>query len=102
MTEACVYLPSYDTVTIWHLKELSNGSKKVSFDTVNIVFYLIQAIHCDDVKVIAVPQYEGMSLDDIMDFGLGYKDVVDSLPVLREIRKMPRAYICNVIYTRVG
>jgi hypothetical protein len=28
--------------------------------------------------------------------------VVDSLPVLREIRKMPRHYICNVIYTLLG
>ena len=30
-TEAMVYLPSYDTVTIWHLKELANGTKKVSW-----------------------------------------------------------------------
>jgi len=28
-TEAMVYLPSYDTVTIWHLKELASGVKKV-------------------------------------------------------------------------
>ena len=41
-------------------------------------------------------------MDNILDFGLSYADVVDSLPVLREIRKMPRAYVCNVIYTRVG
>lgn len=43
-----------------------------------------------------------MTMDRILDFGLAYSDVVDSLPVLREIRKMPRAYVCNVIYTRVG
>jgi len=30
-TEAMIYLPSYDTVTIWHLKELANGTKKVSW-----------------------------------------------------------------------
>lgn len=52
--------------------------------------------------MINVPQYDCLKLDLILDFGLGYADVVDSLPVLREIRKMPRAYICNVIYTRVG
>ena len=51
---------------------------------------------------MAVPQYEHMSLDDILDFGLGYKDVVDALPIPREIRKMPRPYVCNVIYTLVG
>ena len=43
-----------------------------------------------------------MTMDRILDFGLAYTEVVDSLPVMREIRKMPRAYVCNVIYTRVG
>ena len=30
-TEAMVYLPSYQTVTIWHLKELANGTKNVGY-----------------------------------------------------------------------
>ena len=30
-TEAMVYLPPYQTVTIWHLKELAASTKKVSF-----------------------------------------------------------------------
>lgn len=29
-TECSVYLPSYKTVTIWHLKDLASGIKKVS------------------------------------------------------------------------
>ena len=41
-------------------------------------------------------------MDYILDFGLGYQVVVDALPVVREIRKMPRSYVCNVIYTLVG
>ena len=41
-------------------------------------------------------------MDYILDFGLGYQTVVDALPVVREIRKMPRTYVCNVIYTLVG
>ena len=36
-TEAMIYLPSFDTVTIWHLKELSNGTKKVSFDIFDLI-----------------------------------------------------------------
>jgi hypothetical protein len=28
-TEAGLYLPSYDTVTIWHLKDIASGAKKV-------------------------------------------------------------------------
>ena len=46
-TEACVYLPPYATVTIWHLKDLASGLKR--------------KIYCDDVKVIYVPQYETVS-----------------------------------------
>ena len=33
---------------------------------------------------------------------MAHRNVVDSLPVTKEIRKMPRAYVCNIIYTRVG
>ena len=32
-TEAMVYLPPYQTVTIWHLKDLAASKKKVSFES---------------------------------------------------------------------
>jgi hypothetical protein len=54
------------------------------------------------VKIIYVPQYESLKLDLILEFALAHKEVVDSLPVLREIRKMPRGYVCNIIYTVLG
>ena len=38
MTEAMIYLPSFDTVTIWHLKELANGTKKVSSYILDLIF----------------------------------------------------------------
>ena len=41
-------------------------------------------------------------MDHILDFGLSYAAVVKALPILREVRKMPRQYICNVVYTLVG
>ena len=41
-------------------------------------------------------------MDLILDLGLSRRAVVNALPVLREIRKMPRGYVCNVIYTLVG
>ena len=49
-----------------------------------------------------MPQYESLTLDLILDFGLSYPAVEAALPIMREIRKMPRAYICNIIYTLVG
>ena len=41
-------------------------------------------------------------MDTILDFGRAYVVVENALPVIRETRKMPRAYVCNVIYTLVG
>ena len=52
--------------------------------------------------MIAVPHYENLTLDLILDFGLSYSAVVNALPIMKEIRKMPRQYLCNVIYTLVG
>ena len=31
-TEAHLYLPHFSTVTIWHLKDIAAGTKKVLFD----------------------------------------------------------------------
>ena len=62
----------------------------------------MKAIFNDDVKVISVPQYEELTMDTILDFGRAYVVVENALPVIRETRKMPRAYVCNVIYTLVG
>jgi hypothetical protein len=40
-SEVKAYLPSYETVTVWHLRDLAMGVKKI--------------IRCDDVKVIDIP-----------------------------------------------
>lgn len=53
-----------------------------------LIFY--RAIHCEEVKHIHVPQYESLKLEEILDFSLTHQEVIDSLPVLREIKKMPR------------
>ena len=52
--------------------------------------------------VIYVPQYESLSLDKILEYALAFQQITNALPVLREIRKMPRAYVCNVINTLIG
>ena len=46
-TEARIYVPDYQTITIWHCKDLAAGTKKPIF--------------CDEVKIIFVPQYEAVS-----------------------------------------
>ena len=42
-SEVKAYLPSYETVTVWHLRDLAMGVKTI--------------IPCDDIKFIDVPQF---------------------------------------------
>ena len=70
-SEVRAYLPSYETVTIWHLRDLAMGVKTI--------------IPCDDVKVIDVPQFEGLSIQDIFSFAQNDRDVERALPPSKEI-----------------
>ena len=46
-TEAGIYLPSYDTVTIWHLKDVAAGTKKVGISVVPS-FHLVDTLREGD------------------------------------------------------
>ena len=83
------YLPSYDCITVWHLRDLASGKKK--------------RIQGKNVMHIMIPQYDGLSVAHILRFGMNFQSVVDSLPDLeKETLKFPRQYIANVVHTRVG
>ena len=83
------YLPHPDTVTIWHLRDLARG--------------LRTHIKCADVKVIQIPQYKGLSVEDILTTAKLMPEVMRALPEQeKEIYKLPREYIGNVIFTIVG
>ena len=83
-----VYLDSFETMTIWHLKDLAAGRKK--------------KILAKDVKHISIPQYEGLSIADMLEYARSYPAVMQALPVEREIKKLSKQYIANVIYSIVG
>ena len=59
-------------------------------------------IYSDRVKHIDVPQFEGLSIQDIFNFASGDQDVESALPPGNEIKKLSRAYLANVIYTIMG
>ena len=59
-------------------------------------------IKCDDVKVVDVPQFEGLAIKDIFDFACNSTDVENALPPPKEISKLSRSYLSNVIYTVMG
>ena len=56
-----------------------------------------------DVKTITIPHFERLKIETMLEFAAGYQPVMQALPIVkREIMKLPRAYIGNVIYTLVG
>ena len=57
----------------------------------------------DDVKYIMIPQFEGLTIEDLLAYVEMYPEVKRALPkVDKEIRKLPRGYIANVVYSIVG
>ena len=60
-------------------------------------------IKSKDIKNIGVPQYEGLSTADILDYSKDYPTVAEALPSEpREVDKLHRQYVINVVYTLVG
>ena len=87
--EVGAYLSSYDTMTVWHMRDLVSGKKK--------------RIKGTDVKHLNVPQYEGLKIEAFFKFANNYPEVLRALPTEQaEKEKLPRQYVINVIYTLVG
>jgi len=89
--EVGAFLSSFETMTIWHLRDLVSGIRTM--------------IKCTDVKVIQLPNFKGLFYDDLIEFARSYPDevVMRCLPEPeKEIRKLPRGYLGSLIYTRVG
>ena len=50
-----------------------------------------------------MPQYEGLSTNDILDWAKDYPEVQHALPSEpREVDKLLRQYVINVVYTLTG
>jgi len=76
-TEANVYLPPMDNVTIWHLRDLAMGERK--------------RIDAKDVKHIAIPQFEGLSIKYMLEWAQKVPAVMKALPpTSKEVEKFPR------------
>ena len=48
------YVPSYETVTVWHLRDIASGAR--------------QLIKCTDMKVMQLPHYEGLTVEDLLEY----------------------------------
>jgi len=80
------YLSTYETMTIFHLRDLMSGKRK-----------RIKAV---DVKVIQVPHFKGLKVESMYAFAEQYPEVMEHFPtVKRERDDLPRSYIANVVNT---
>ena len=59
-------------------------------------------IKAKEIQVLNVPQYEGLSIDRILEKGQEHPQVVNYLPDERDIDRLPRSFIVNVTYTLMG
>ena len=60
-------------------------------------------IKAASVKTIQVPHFEGLSSETMLYHAKNWPNVAQALPTEpREVEKLPRAYLENVIYPVVG
>ena len=72
-----MYLPAVHCINIWFLKQLVSSKKK--------------AIKSDRVKVLFVPQYETLAMDDIMQWALKHwPNIQLYFPDERDRHMLPR------------
>ena len=59
-------------------------------------------LKCKDVKVCRVPHLKGLTVDDLLKFGIEKANIMDYLPEY-EYKKLPnRQWLCNVLHTLLG
>ena len=75
-------------MTVWHLRDLATGKKTI--------------VKSGRVRVLNVPHFDGLSINDFLKFATAHEKVFDALPEENEIPKLPRQYVINIIYTIVG
>ena len=86
--EVKAYLGDFETMTIWHLRDIAAGDKVM--------------IKADNVKFINVPNYTGLKIEKMIEFARGYPAALNALPTEDETKNLHRQYLANVIYTQVG
>ena len=69
------------------MKDLISGEKK--------------HIKADNIKHLAVPQYESLSVKQIKKFIAEHPEGLLYLPEEQEWEKLPKQWLCNVIHTVV-
>ena len=78
LTHDCgAYLSSYETMSIFHMRDLVANKRRM--------------IKSANVKHVIIPQFEGLSIKDLLEYSLEKQDVMVCLPMVKtEIKRLPR------------
>ena len=60
------------------------------------------SIKCDDIKFLHVPQYENLNIVCILEQARKTDRVNFYLPEDRDMHKVPRQWLINIVYTIIG
>ena len=70
LTHDCsVYLSSYETMTIYHMKDLAASKRR--------------RINQMAVKVITVPHFDGLKIETMLEYANMFPHVMEALPSIR-------------------
>ncbi|CAI2366382.1 unnamed protein product [Moneuplotes crassus] len=84
-TEGNIYLPVYRDATQKYLRQILLGKKKY--------------LNNSEVKIRRVPQYKGLRVSDIVEFGNSIINLTLYLPDFSYDRELNRECVCNVVNT---
>ena len=116
MVDVGAYLPPRDAVTIYFLKDLVCGNRKCKSITQftnnpsgsasssrrsSHIFHALD-IKAADIKVLHAPLYKGLTIEAILEQFKDKPQVWHYLPEKRDLHRLPRQFIIDVIYTVVG
>ena len=103
VTDCDAYLPPCDVVTTYFMKDLIMGRRKCKLQTKEVSDLLsltILVVKNSSLKRIHVPHYENLKRKDIWNEVIAPRqDLHVYFPVLKEMIKLPREWLMNVMMT---
>jgi hypothetical protein len=64
--------------------------------------FIFNRVHCNDVKFIYCPQYEGLFIKDIWNEIKNIPELSLYYPAIKEIGRLPKQWLLNIAYSMCG
>ena len=96
LTQDCkIYLPKLRATNVYFYKQLLKGEKKVY----SIILILLKQINRDQVKISQIPHYDGLTVQDLLEFARSKDNIKSYLPDEKDWVHLDRQWLGDVLYT---